>query len=79
MLRTANQTVEIGRDREETNPGYEYKQSGRDQDQTDVPARPSSPFVDKDLDAIGEEDEVYPLKKVWATRIRGVGGDEDIP
>jgi hypothetical protein len=62
-----------------TNPSYEYKQSARDQDETDVPARPSSPFVDKDLDAIGEEDEVYPLKKGMGDIRKGSGRNEDVP
>ena len=57
----------------ETNPGDEHKESARDQDQTEVPARPSSPLVDKDLGAIGEEDEIHPLEKEWATCARGVG------
>jgi hypothetical protein len=43
-------------------PSDEDKKSGRDQDQTDVPARSSSPFADKDLDATDEENEVYPIE-----------------
>jgi hypothetical protein len=56
----------------ETNPSDEDKKSGRDQDQTDVPARSSSAFADKDLDATDEENEVYPLDGL--TRVTGEGG-----
>ena len=63
----------------ETNPSDEQKQSARDQGQAEVPACPSSPLVDKDLDAIGEEDKIHPLEKEWATCEKGSGRSEDIP
>ena len=63
MLRVTNQSEKVGSVRKGTNPSDKQKESGRDHDQTDVPAIPSPPLVDKDPDAADEENKVYPLKK----------------